>query len=81
MVVKGKTSAIDLWEPLPDGDPRLAYIQRYCDAYAKLEEGAMEAKAMFEALAKDAPDDASVAFHIERIQEGELTVFIKMDQK
>jgi class 3 adenylate cyclase len=81
VVVKGKTSAIDLWEPLPDGDPRLAYIQRYCEAYAKLEQGAEEAKAMFEALAKDAPDDASVAFHIERIHGGELTVFIKMDQK
>lgn len=81
VVVKGKKSAIDLWEPLEEGDPRLAYLEPYCEAYAKLKQGAPEAKAMFERLAQDAPGDRSVLFHVGRIRHGAHDVAIVMTEK
>ena len=81
VVVKGRKSAIELFEPLQDGDRRLAYIARYCQAYTKLKDGAPEAEVLFSELAKEAPDDPSIAFHMGRIHHGVTNVSVVMTEK
>jgi class 3 adenylate cyclase len=81
VVLKGKTIAIEVWEPLREDDPRNGYIVRYCEAYELLKEGAAEPKAAFEALSREAPDDPSVAFHLGRIRQGVRGVAVVMTEK
>jgi class 3 adenylate cyclase len=69
IVLKGKTTAIQVWEPLQPDDPR-KYIDRYCEAYAMLQQDQNRAASLFEALAREATDDACVAFHLDRLRQG-----------
>jgi class 3 adenylate cyclase len=69
IVLKGKTTAIQVWEPLQPDDPR-QYIERYCEAYAILQQDQNRAASLFETLAREAPGDAVVAFHLERLRHG-----------
>jgi class 3 adenylate cyclase/CHASE2 domain-containing sensor protein len=80
VVLKGKTTAVKVWEPVSD-DMTDAYLKRYGDAFDKLEKGAPDAKAAFEALAREAPDDPCVQLHLERIAGGEPGVEIRMTEK
>lgn len=69
VVLKGKTTAIQVWEPLQPDDPR-QYIGRYCEAYAMLQQDPARAGLLFDALAAEAPNDPSVLFHVERVHKG-----------
>jgi class 3 adenylate cyclase len=80
VVLKGKTTAVKVWEPVSD-DMTDAYLERYCDAFAKLEKGAPDAKAALETLLREAPDDPCVQLHLERIANGEPGVEIRMTEK
>ncbi len=79
-MLKGKTTAVKVWEPLGD-EMDDGYLQRYCAAFDKLEKNAPDAKAAFEALAREAPDDPCVQLHLERIANGEPGVEIRMTEK
>jgi len=81
VVLKGKSKAIEVWEPLPEGDRRLAFADRYEKAYIMLKQGSDGAADMFETLAKEAPDDPSLAFHLHRIHEGVRGVTVVMTDK
>jgi adenylate cyclase len=80
VVLKGKTQAIEVWEPLHEEARNDGYIERYCEAYAKLKAGAAEAKALFEALAQENPHDPAVEYHLTRIHTGKEFVD-KMEEK
>ena len=69
VVLKGKTTATQVWEPLQPDDAR-NYIDRYCEAYAMLQQDQARATSLFEALADEAPDDPSIAFHLKRVHQG-----------
>jgi len=69
IVLKGKTASIQVWEPLQPGDPR-TYIERYCEAYTMLQQDQNRAGSAFEALAREAPNDPCVAFHLKRVHQG-----------
>src|SRR5262249_54041979 len=81
VVVKGKTIAVDVGQPLRDGEYSEDHLQRYRTAYAKLSEGAADALGLFSQLAKDRPDDPCVALHMKRLAAGELTNKIVMEEK
>jgi adenylate cyclase len=81
VVLKGKGKAIEVWEPLPEGDRRLAFADRYEKAYTMLRDGADGAAEMFETLAREAPNDPSLAFHLHRIREGVSGVTVVMTDK
>jgi class 3 adenylate cyclase len=80
VVLKGKTNAIEVWDPLRDagGD---GFVGRYCDAYELLRGGGRDAKALFEALAREVPDDPCVAFHLGRIRQGVSGIAVTMTEK
>ena len=81
VVVKGKTVAVDVGQPLREGEYSEDYLQRYRAGYAKLGEGAAEAAGLFAQLAKERPDDSCVALHVGRLATGEITNKIVMEEK
>jgi adenylate cyclase len=81
VVVKGKTVAVEVGQPLRAGDYPEDYLERYRAAYAKLGEGSPDAASLFSQLARERPDDPCVALHLRRIAAGEITNKIVMDEK
>lgn len=81
VVLKGKTTAIEVWEPLHDDDPRGAFIERYIAAYTVVKDGGPEGLQLFEALAREAPDDPAVVFHLGRLRHGASGIVIHMTEK
>lgn len=71
LVLKGKTEAIETFEPLVDGLLHAPGIEAYLHAYRLLEAGDEQALAAFEAVCQDHPDDALAAFHLNRLKQGE----------
>lgn len=81
VILKGKTEALDVWEPLQDGAVSEENLKRYAAAYEAVRDHDARAKEMFARLAADFPDDPLIAFHYERLREGETGVKIKMTEK
>jgi len=81
VILKGKTEALDVWEPLQDGAVSEDFLKRYTTAYEAVRDHADNARQMFADLANDFPDDPLIAFHHERLREGESGVKIKMTEK
>ena len=81
LVLKGKTEAIETFEPLVDGLLHAPQTEAYLHAYQLLEAGNEQALAAFEAVCQDHPDDALAAFHLNRLKQGESGTRIVMAGK
>lgn len=81
VILKGKTEALDVWEPLHDGAFSEDYIARYQTAFAATHENDAGATQRFADLAAERPDDPLVQFYLERLREGEFGTKIKMTEK
>jgi adenylate cyclase len=80
-VVKGRREATEVFEP---ADPRCNdpdWADRYGVAFRLLEAGKPEAAELFDALYREKPDDACVAFHHRRLVAGETGALIIMTEK
>lgn len=77
-IVKGKTEALDLWEPLQDGALEEGFLQKYMSAYGRMSEGDAS---LFDELYQTAPDDYLVKLHVGRSQKGETGTELKMTEK
>ncbi|HEX3810180.1 MAG TPA: adenylate/guanylate cyclase domain-containing protein [Rhizomicrobium sp.] len=81
VVLKGKTTPIDVWEPLRAGAKPQGFLERYDIAFRTLQRGGAEAGAMFDTLADEAPDDPCVRLHHERLRKGAKGVDVLMEEK
>lgn len=81
LVLKGKTEAIETFEPLLDGLLHAPRTEAYLDAYQLLKAGDEQALAAFEAFCHDHPNDALAAFHLNRLKHGESGTRIVMAGK
>jgi class 3 adenylate cyclase/CHASE2 domain-containing sensor protein len=81
VVLKGKTAAITVWEPLTDDQAKSTFISRYLAAYEALKMETPQAVSLFEALAQENPRDPCVAFHLKRLRQGERGVTVVMTEK
>lgn len=92
LVLKGKTRAIKVYEPLPDAMPEAyAPTEAYTAAYALMESGEAggaeaatrneAALAAFSALSASHPKDPLVQLHLKRLQGGAVDDRIVMDEK
>ncbi len=81
VILKGKTEALDVWEPLHDGAYGEDYLGRYQAAFDAARDGKPEALDLFAALAAERPDDPLAAFYLERLKDGETGIKIKMTEK
>jgi adenylate cyclase len=81
VALKGKLTAVDLWEPLHGDDTRGEFLMRYGEAFTKLKESAPEALELFAALEAEDPSDPCVEFHLKRLRQGQSGVAIVMTEK
>jgi adenylate cyclase len=77
-IVKGKTTALDLWEPLHEGMLDQVFLQRYQQAYDGMSAGD---GSLFGALNEAGSDDYLVKLHLDRVQKGETGTELKMTDK
>ncbi|MGP4849473.1 hypothetical protein ACTXGQ_35585, partial [Marinobacter sp. 1Y8] len=70
LVLRGKQGALRAFEPLTETEYDAAMLDRYLDAFAKLEAGEAGAMPAFAALVGLRPDDALSAFHLKRLLNG-----------
>lgn len=84
LILKGKTEAIEVFEPLVDErEKRYAPRERYLDAYGQLSavDGQAHAKAMFAELAGRYQEDPLVKLYSHRLERGEGGNLIAMAEK
>ncbi len=77
-IVKGKTTALDLWEPLHDGALDQGFLEKYVAAYGRLTQGD---GSLFDALNQSEGEDYLVQLHVGRLKKGETGTELKMTEK
>jgi len=80
-VVKGRHSAIDIFEPLAPERYDPVRAARYDAAFRALTASEPGAADLFAALQHDYPDDPCIAFHCSRLAAGETGALIVMSEK
>lgn len=80
LVVKGKSDAVAVVEPIDDVFPA-DHLETYLTAYDAMRAGNAEAVQMFRTLAANYPSDMVVAKHAERLAEGKLGCRIELEGK
>jgi class 3 adenylate cyclase len=81
VVLKGKTEALELWEPLHDGAYPPDFLRDYNAAYDRLKARHPDAASLFAALQAVVPDDPCVSLHINRLAHGEAGAEMVMTEK
>ena len=81
VVLKGKTTALELWEPLHAGDRQKEFLARYCEAFDKIKSCPQEAMELFHTLHTESPNDPCVKFHLERLRRGLRSIDMVMSEK
>jgi adenylate cyclase len=82
LVVKGKTQALVVHEPLAAVQPSTTVRDSTYDAaFELLRQGSPQALAAFEQLARERPGDTLVAFHLARLTAGATDDQIRLDEK
>lgn len=81
LVLKGKTEAIDVFEPLSETKATGAGTADYLEAYRLLKKGDTQGATAFARLAENYPDDGLIAFHAKRLASGEAGTTIVMSDK
>jgi class 3 adenylate cyclase len=81
VMLKGKTEALELWEPLQDGAFSDEFLDAYSKAYEELRQSRPDAASSFAALAAQRPGDPCVLLHLERLRQGETGIEMVMLEK
>jgi adenylate cyclase len=81
LVLKGKTEAIEAFEPIPQSAINSPHTVQYIEAFKHLANGDAVAKDLFGALIKQYPQDALVNLHYQRILAGKLSATIVLTEK
>ena len=78
LVLKGKTQAVEVFEPMAATAPQAAPLEPYREAFAALVRGDAGARALWQALAEAYPEDPLVQYHWRRWCAGEEGTRIAM---
>ncbi len=81
LVLKGKTEAIEAFEPITEDEADSPRVKEYNAAFACLERGDAKAEALFAALKTDYPQDPLVNLHNNRIKTGIVSSTIVLAEK
>ena len=81
LVLKGKSNAIETFEPLSKADYESERCQRYLEIYELIANGVPDALAKLTELKQSFPDDPLLSLHIKRLKHGENNVIITLDEK
>jgi adenylate cyclase len=77
LVLKGKSEAVEAFEPLDTANGGSAAVTAYLAAYGLLERGDPSVREAFAAIA----DDPLAAFHLRRLDQGESGVTVVLQEK
>lgn len=80
-ILKGRGAALAIHEALDPERAASPHIARYREAYAAMAAGEPRARDLFEALAREAPEDGCVAFHAARLRDGSVGAIVRMEEK
>ena len=81
VVMKGKTEPLEIFEILDAERDRSPYMEAYRRAYALLDASDDGAQALFVKLRAEDPDDACVALHLARMEDGARDAIVVMESK
>lgn len=81
LVLKGKTEAVEAYEPITAEQNASERVKKYIAAYRHLEQADPESEHLFDELKNNYPDDPLVALHMGRIKAGEVSSTIVMAEK
>jgi len=81
LVLKGKTEAVAVFEPLGPERAAAPATSAYREAFEKLTLNDPYVKGAFEKLVVTYPEDGVAAFHLDRLKSGERGTRIEMTQK
>lgn len=81
LVLKGKTEAIEAFEPITESEGETARIVRYRAAFETLQGEDPQAKELFSMLRADYPEDPLVNLHYDRIMAGTVSATIVLAEK
>jgi adenylate cyclase len=81
LILKGKTEAIDAYEPLSPQDASSERVTSYLKAYELLADPNGAVTRAFAQLGERYPDDPLIAFHLTRLRRGERGQVITMTEK
>jgi len=81
VVLKGKLTAVGLFNPVTDEEARSVPYQRYMEMYALLKDERPEAAESVRKYHHDYPDDPLGEFHFERVEKGLNTARVVMEDK
>jgi adenylate cyclase len=79
--LKGKTQALELWEPLHEGAVTPEFLDAYLKTYDDLKHGRADMNQQLGALLKVRPDDPCVRLHLERQRQGKVGIEMEMTEK
>jgi adenylate cyclase len=81
VVLKGKTEALDLWEPLHEGAHTSQFLGAYQTAYDALKQQRADAGSLVFALLETQPDDPCLRLHAARLRKGVSGIEMVMTEK
>jgi adenylate cyclase len=81
VVLKGKTEALDLWEPLHAGVHTPQFLGAYQTAFDALKQKRADAGSLISVLLESQPDDPCLRLHAERLRKGASGVEMVMTEK
>ena len=81
LVLKGKTEAIEVFEPITDEQSREPFFEQYLSAYAALDQGDLGVVDKFRDLASRYPNEPLVRFHSDRLLSGESGTVVVLESK
>ncbi|MBS4098735.1 MAG: adenylate/guanylate cyclase domain-containing protein [Sulfuricella sp.] len=81
LVLKGKTQEIMVYQPLTPDQAAAANVVAYRAAYRLLDTANPQANAVFQSLAGKYPDDPLIAYHANRLAQGESGSRVVMKSK
>jgi adenylate cyclase len=81
LLLKGKTEAVQVYEPLTPDAAQSERVISYRSAYAMLEAKQPAAREAFARLLKNYPDDALIVYHANRLAAGETGTLVVMKNK
>ena len=81
LILKGKTEAIEAFEPITEERSHTEFIKKYVEAFEHLVNEDPQSEKLFADLKSEYPDDPLVNLHYNRILSGVVSATIVMSEK
>jgi adenylate cyclase len=81
LILKGKTEAVQAFEPVSDEEWNSPRVKAYLEAFQMMKDEVSCAQGTFTKLKTEYPDDPLVKFHLKRFSAGDSGATVRMEEK